>query len=104
MKRLTLAVAVCLAAALASPAHAAEDGKALFAQKCASCHGPDGKGKTPMGQKLGAKDLTKEDKEPVDEIVKDIEDGKPPKMAAYKGKLTPGQIQALAAYIKGGLK
>jgi cytochrome c6 len=104
MKRIVAAVAVCLAVALGAPARAAEDGKALFAQKCASCHGPDGKGKTPMGQKLGAKDLTHEDKEPLDEIVKDIENGKPPKMMAYKGKLTPEQIKALATYIKGGLK
>ncbi len=104
MNRIVAALAVCLAVAAAAPARAAEDGKALFAQKCASCHGPDGKGKTPMGKKLAAKDLTKEDKAPLDEIAKDIENGKPPKMAAYKGKLTPEQIQALATYIKGGLK
>ena len=104
MNRIVAALAVCLAVALAAPARAAEDGKTLFAQKCASCHGPDGKGKTPMGQKLGAKDLTHEDKEPLDEIVKDIENGKPPKMAAYKGKLSAEQIKAVAAYIKGGLK
>ncbi|HVI76293.1 MAG TPA: c-type cytochrome [Anaeromyxobacteraceae bacterium] len=104
MNRIVAALAVCLAVALAAPARAADDGKALFAQKCASCHGPDGKGKTPMGQKLGAKDLTHEDKEPLDEIVKDIENGKPPKMAAYKGKLSAEQIKAVAAYIKGGLK
>jgi len=104
MNRIVAALAVCLAVALAAPARAADDGKALFTQKCASCHGPDGKGKTPMGQKLGAKDLTHEDKEPLDEIVKDIENGKPPKMAAYKGKLSAEQIKAVAAYIKGGLK
>jgi mono/diheme cytochrome c family protein len=104
MKRIVAALAVCLAVAFAAPARAAEDGKALFAQKCASCHGPDGKGKTPMGQKLGAKDLSNEIKEPLAELVKDIEDGKPPTMAAYKGKLSPEQITALATYIKGGLK
>ncbi len=104
MNRIVASLAVCLAVALAAPARAAEDGKALFAQKCASCHGPDGKGQTPMGKKLGAKDLTHEDKEPLDEIVKDIENGKPPKMLAYKGKLTPEQINAVASYIKGGLK
>jgi cytochrome c6 len=104
MKRIASVLAVLLAVALAAPARAAEDAKALFAQKCASCHGPDGKGQTAMGKKLGAKDLSKEDKEPLDEIVKDIENGKPPKMAAYKGKLTPEQITALATYIKGGLK
>src|SRR6266516_7114753 len=100
MKRIALALATF---ALVATAHA-EDGKALFAQKCASCHGPDGKGKTKMGEKLGAKDLTKETKEPLAEIVKDIENGKPPKMLAYKGKLTDEQIKAVAEYIKAGLK
>ena len=104
MNRIVAALAVCLAVALAAPARAADDGKALFAQKCASCHGPDGKSKTPMGQKLGAKDLSHEDKAPLEAIVKGIEDGKPPKMVAYKGKLTPEQIKAVATYIKGGLK
>ncbi|HEX9289570.1 MAG TPA: c-type cytochrome [Anaeromyxobacteraceae bacterium] len=103
MKRIAVALAATFAFGLAAPARA-EDGKALFAQKCASCHGPDGKGKTKMGEKLGAKDLTKETKEPLAEIVKDIENGKPPKMLAYKGKLTDEQIKAVAEYIKAGLK
>jgi mono/diheme cytochrome c family protein len=30
----------------------------IFAQKCAGCHGKDGKGQTTMGKKLGVKDLT----------------------------------------------
>lgn len=104
MKRILTALAVLLAVSLAVPARAAEDAKALFAQKCASCHGPDGKGQTPMGKKLGAKDLSSEAKEPLDELVKDIANGKPPKMMAYKGKLTDDQIKALAAFVKGGLK
>ena len=104
MKRILTALAVLTAVALAAPSRAADDAKALFAQKCASCHGPDGKGQTPMGKKLGAKDLSGETKEPLEELVKDIEHGKPPKMAAYKGKLSDEQIKALAAFIKGGLK
>jgi len=103
MKRIAVVLAVAFTTGLAAPARA-EDGKALFAQKCASCHGPDGKGKTKMGEKLGAKDLTKETKEPLAEIVKDIENGKPPKMLAYKGKLSDEQIKALAEYIKAGIK
>ncbi len=104
MKRILTSIAVLLAVSLAVPARAADDAKGLFAQKCAACHGPDGKGQTPMGKKLGAKDLSGEAKEPLDELVKDIADGKPPKMAAYKGKLSDEQIKALAAFIKGGLK
>jgi cytochrome c551/c552 len=36
----------------------AADGKALYEQHCAKCHGADGKGNTKMGQKVGAKDYS----------------------------------------------
>ena len=36
----------------------AADGKALYEKECAKCHGPDGKGETKMGKKLGAKDYS----------------------------------------------
>ena len=36
----------------------ATDGKAVYADHCAKCHGDDGKGATKMGQKLGARDYT----------------------------------------------
>ena len=54
-KLLTLTITVC-ALAIAS-AHAA-DAKALYEKDCAKCHGADGKGRTKMGLKLGAKDYT----------------------------------------------
>jgi len=56
MKRLiTLAVAILAVATLSAQA---ADGKALYEKDCAKCHGPDGKGETKMGKKLGAKDYT----------------------------------------------
>ncbi len=36
----------------------AADAKALYEKDCAKCHGPDGKGDTRMGKKLGAKDYS----------------------------------------------
>ena len=102
MKCIVAAVAAVLAGTFAAPAHA-EDAKALFAQKCAGCHGSDGKGQPAVGKKLGAKDLAGLKGSEAD-IAKMIEDGKPPKMLAYKGKLTPEQIQVVAAYVKAGLK
>jgi len=36
----------------------AADGKALYEEGCAKCHGKDGKGQTTMGKKYGAKDYT----------------------------------------------
>jgi len=98
MKRIVLAVACTLAFTAAR----AEDGKAVFAAKCASCHGPDGKGQTKMGEKLGVKDLTKTTLSQAD-VQKTIETGKPPKMTPYKGKLSDSEIKAVAEYVKGTL-
>jgi mono/diheme cytochrome c family protein len=102
MKHTKIALAACLVLGLAAPARA-EDAKALFARRCASCHGMDGKGQTAMGKRLGATDLTGlQSSEGA--ISAAIENGKPPKMFSFKGKLTAEQIQALAAYVKGGLR
>jgi len=46
------------AVALAAVSAKAADGKALYEDSCAKCHGSDGKGQTKMGQKVGAKDYT----------------------------------------------
>ncbi len=35
----------------------AQSGADLFKQKCAMCHGPDGKGQTPMAKNMGAGSL-----------------------------------------------
>lgn len=39
-------------------AASAGDAKENYEKACAKCHGPDGKGQTKMGQKLGIKDYT----------------------------------------------
>jgi cytochrome c6 len=104
MKR--LAVLFAFTAILAAGAARADsEAKELFEKKCAVCHGKDGK-PSPMGVKMGAKDLStladaKGDPKPV---VAAIEAGKPPKMQAFKGKLTDAQIESLAKYIRAGLK
>jgi cytochrome c551/c552 len=55
MKKIALLTTIL---ALAGTAAFAGDAKALYERDCAKCHGPDGKGETKMGKKLGAKDYT----------------------------------------------
>jgi cytochrome c6 len=101
MSRIATVVALVL---LGAGAVRADDGATLFKQRCASCHGPDGKGKTKMGEKMGVKDLTAI-KASEAEIQKTIADGKPgTKMLGYKGKISDADIKALATYVKGGIK
>ena len=91
MTRLAAAVAALLAFA-ATPALAAEDAAALYNQKCAACHGKDGK-----AMKMGSPDLTKsKDAAAIENVVAN---GKG-KMMAFKGKLTPEQIKAVAAHVQ----
>ena len=45
-------------AGYASLAAAAYKPSSLFVQRCAKCHGEDGKAGTPKGQKMKAQDLT----------------------------------------------
>jgi len=54
-KLIAAAVAMTFGAVMAA---SAADAKENWDKQCAKCHGPDGKGQTKMGQKLGIKDLT----------------------------------------------
>src|ERR1043166_295856 len=56
MKKTVLLILAFTATALLSAS--AADVKENWDKQCAKCHGPDGKGDTKMGQKLGIKDLT----------------------------------------------
>lgn len=56
MKLLSSTFALALASA-ALTAHGA-DATTNWTDKCAKCHGPDGKGETKMGRKLSIADLT----------------------------------------------
>ncbi len=83
---------------------AAETDKSVFLANCASCHGPDGRARTPAARKLGVKDLT-QSQLPDAEIRRQIIEGRldkagKPLMPAYGEKLTGEQITALIATVK----
>jgi len=81
------------------PAYA-EDAAALYKSKCQICHGADGKGDTPAGKKMGAKDFHSPEfaKMSDAELCKITKEGKG-KMPAYDKKLTDDQIKELVKYI-----
>lgn len=54
-KLVLLGVAVAMAGMISLRA---DDTQATYDKQCAKCHGPDGKGETKMGKKLGCKDYT----------------------------------------------
>ena len=86
----------------------AADAKANWAANCVPCHGQDGTANTPMGKKIGAKNLTdpKVQAEFTDakamqlikEGAKDAQ-GKAT-MKAFGAKLTDAEIKALVAYVR----
>ena len=77
---------------------AAARGQKIFAEQCASCHGPDGKGK----QEQGAPNLA-------DEIwlyggsrqavIESIRTGRGGVMPAWAGRLDPVTLKSLAVYV-----
>ena len=81
----------------------ADPGQALFFKNCASCHGKDGKGKTPIGRKLGAKDLTTINSTP-EQVEKQIVQGMKEKngtvkMPAFGANLSASEITTLREYV-----
>lgn len=79
-----------------------QEGAALYGQKCATCHGKDGKG-TAMWKSKGQPDFTdaKFQSSVTDQqISASIHDGKGKFMPAFKGKLSEDQISSLVAQVR----
>ena len=98
---LLTAVVVVVVAVTTSTPLSAQDGPTLYKAKCAMCHGPDGKGETPMGKKLNIRDLSSAEvqKQTDAELTTIISKGKG-KMPAFKGKLTAEQFGQVLAHIR----
>ena len=96
-----------------SPAQASEDNglsdaqlmkaKSLFKEKCARCHGEDGRGQTVIGEILNPPDFTDEkwSKPDIDaaKLARSVGEGKG-EMPAFGKKLTRQEIARLVIYIR----
>ena len=78
---------------------AAAEGKILYDTKCAQCHGKDGVAK-PAG--TGSKNFNDPEFQRAwtDDSIARITAGGKGKMPGYRSKLSPEQIQAVAAHVK----
>jgi mono/diheme cytochrome c family protein len=96
--RLLVASLVASLALAAGAAAVEPDGAAVFKAKCASCHGPDGKGETPVGKALKVQSLLDPrwaaDDAPA-AIAKAVREGVPG-MPAMASKLSAAEIEAVA--------
>jgi mono/diheme cytochrome c family protein len=102
MNRKLLSIMI-LALVVASVSFAAGPGAAdNYKSKCATCHGPDGKGGTTVGKSMKVRDLSAPDvqRQSDTDLQKIISDGKG-KMPPYKAKLSVADISSLVAYIRG---
>lgn len=105
MKNLLFAVISVFGLALAG--HGAE-AKTIWAEQCAKCHGPAGKGDTKMGRKLDIKDYTDAKVQAAftdEEAFKAIKEGSKDKNGATRMKAIEGlsddEIKAMVAYVRG---
>ena len=105
MKRLMIITVALLVVGAVSVR--AADAKANWDAKCKVCHGPDGKGKTKMGEKAGVKDYTDakvqegmKDEE-ISKAIKDgVKDGEKVKMKAFGDVLSDEEIKALVKHVR----
>jgi cytochrome c6 len=79
---------------------AQDDGAKLYAaNKCASCHGPDGNANVPAGKALKARDFhSPEVQGETDEVLASVITTGKNKMPAYGKQLKPAEIATLVAY------
>ena len=85
----------------------AADAKENWEKNCAKCHGPDGKGKTKMGEKLAVKDYTDakvqdglKDDAMTKAIKEGVKDGDKTKMKGFGDALSDDEIKALVKFVR----
>ncbi|MCR4318731.1 MAG: cytochrome c [Candidatus Brocadiaceae bacterium] len=78
------------------------DAGKLYATHCVTCHDANGK-PTDIGAALESSDLSDaawQAKATDEQIIKQINDGTPEKMEAFKEKLSPDEVNALVTVVR----
>jgi len=104
MKKVWSVVAVAAMLCLVSSTTRAQDvanGEKVYKAKCASCHGPDGKGDTAAGKATKARDLCSADvKAETDAAWTDIIIKGKNKMPSYDKKITDAEVKDVIKYMR----
>ena len=103
-KLIVIGVALLIAGAVSVRA---ADAKENWEKHCTKCHGPDGAGKTKMGEKLQIKDYTDpkvqadlKDYAMIKAIKEGAKDGDKTKMKAFGETLNDDEVNALVKFIR----
>src|SRR5215472_17589528 len=99
---LCLGTAAVIVAGVFSVSATSEDkSAAIYKQKCAACHGADGKADTPTGKSMNVRSFSDPYvvKMSDDELAEVIDKGKG-KMPGYGKSLKPEEIKGLVAYVR----
>lgn len=100
LPQITICAAFLLTGAVL--AWAQGDAKDLYLNKCASCHGPDGMGKTAKGKKLKVKSAHEaSEKMSAEEMIKVVTDGKGQDMSGFGKELSKDQVKGVVDYYRG---
>ena len=96
-----VAVAVLCLAGSVVRAQDKANGEKVYKAKCASCHGPDGKGETAAGKVTKARDIcSAEVKKETDAAWTDIIVKGKNKMPSYDKKVTDAEVKDVIAYMR----
>ena len=77
------------------------NGKSVFREQCAGCHGPDGRAQTDIARGIQAADLTAlpVQQRSDSELQQAVKSGKG-KMPPFQGRLSDDQIEAVVGYLR----
>jgi mono/diheme cytochrome c family protein len=96
MATLCLGILACSAVMFAEA-----DGRSIYLDKCSTCHGADGLGKTAKGKKLKVKSVKDTiAKEDAAAMIKIVTEGKGADMDGFKTELKADQIKAVVDYYR----